>query len=63
MLAIEGGLLTALGNRSGLYARLVHQPDPGLHSESAIVPLDHADEPAVERVAGSSFYIAGHRPR
>ena len=54
MLAVEGGLLTRSASRR-LRAGLVHQPDSGLRGESAVVPLDHAVAPAMERTDGSCW--------
>ncbi len=47
----KAALLTAARHRCRLRARLVHQPDPGLHRQSAIVPLDDAAAHAVGALA------------
>ena len=59
MLAAEGGLLTALGIALGFVARLVHQPDSCLHRKSTVLPLDHAVESAMERIADGCPGVAG----
>ncbi len=42
-------------------ARLVHQPDPGIHRQSAVVPLEHAAAHAVGLAGGGGADPAGVR--